>query len=170
MLGICSIFFYFKSCRSLSLCLIPFCLPPALAYLNEEFYFFSYLASVLFLILTTLPPLFFQNHFSLLWTSHILFSLLCNILMPFPSLLILAQLSLLLTLLCFFCNFIPFGSLHFLFYFKPHTYSILLLHFAIAFPCFPYILNFTFSLSLSCFYSILLLLLFPQLSKSFSFH
>ena len=55
-----------------------------------------------------------------LYHRHLVFPLSYNILILFPPLLIFAQLSLLLTLLWFSFSFVPFDSLLFKFYLKPH--------------------------------------------------
>ena len=83
--------------------------------------FFPFLAWILFLLtLIIFLSLSFQIIF--LYCRHLIFSFLfCVILIPFWSLLIFAQLTLILILLWFIFNSVPVGSLPFKFYFKPHS-------------------------------------------------
>ena len=85
------------------------------------FYNFSLSQPGLYSLLFSVCPSSLQNNFSLLQTSHIHFSLFYNILIPIPPFLNFIQLSLLSTLLWFFCNFSLGGPVPFQFYFKAHN-------------------------------------------------
>ena len=112
------LYFYFKPHIVTFPCLIPFCLLPALSYFCFKFYFPPFYALFPFLILTISPPSILWKSLFFLLAHSCSFSLSCNSLIFFLSLLIVACLAQILWLLLFFFNVIPISSL--VFYFKSH--------------------------------------------------
>ena len=110
---------YFKSHRILSCCLTPFHLPLAPDQLSKEFYFIVFSIPSFFFLSSSLPPTWALLLTLIFCFPHPLKIIFLKI--PIPALLNFIQLSLLSTLLWFFCNFSPIDPVPFQFYFKPHS-------------------------------------------------
>ena len=112
-------YLYFKSHRIVFPMLLHFAFPLSLINWVRNFNFFPSQAGLYFFLLVVCFPQPLKIIF--LYCRHLShFSLLYNILIPFPPLLNFIQLLLPSTLLWFFCNFSAVGPLPFQFLFKPH--------------------------------------------------